>query len=100
MGGHILSALTEVLMYGWIAGPLYLSGALSVATAIAVMHLTKTTHTPGGATALIAVIGSERVHQFGFLYVLSPVALGALIMLVVALIVNNLTSFRRYPVFW
>ena len=100
MGGHILSALTGVLMYGWIADPLYLSGALSVATAIAVMHLTKTTHPPGGATALIAVIGGERVHQLGFLYVLSPVALGALIMLVVALIVNNLTSFRRYPVFW
>ena len=100
MGGHILSAFTGVLMYGWIAEPLYLSGALSVATAIAVMHLTKTTHPPGGATALIAVIGSERVHQLGFLYVLSPVALGALIMLVVALIVNNITSFRRYPVFW
>ena len=52
-----------------------------MATAIAVMHVTKTTHPPGGATALIAVIGSERVHQLGFLYVLSPVALGALIML-------------------
>ena len=100
MGGHTLSALTGVLMHGWIAEPLYLSGAPSLATAIAVMHLTKTTHPPGGATALIAVIGSERVHQLGFLYVLSPVALGALIMLVVALIVNNLTSFRRYPVFW
>ena len=100
MGGHILSALTGVLLYGWIAEPLYLSGALSVATAIAVMHLTKTTHPPGGATALIAVIGCERVHQLGFLYVLSPVALRALIMLVVALIVNNLTSFRIYLVFW
>ena len=87
-------------MYRCIAEPLYLSGTLSVATAIAVMHLTKTTHPPGGATALIAMIGSERVHQLGFLYVLSPVALGALIMLVVALIVNNLTSFRRYPVLW
>ena len=97
MGDHILSALTGVLIYKRIADPLYLSGALSVATAIAVMHLTKTTHPPGGATA---VIGSERVHQLGFLYVLSPVALGALIMLLVALIVNNLTSFWRYPVFW
>ena len=67
MGGHILSALTGFLMYGWIADPLYLSGALSVATAIAVMHLTKITHPPGGATALIAVIGSERMHQLGFL---------------------------------
>ena len=100
MGGHILSAFTGVLIYVWIAEPLYLSGALSVSTVIEVMHLTKTTHQPGGATALIAVIGSERVHELGFLFVLSPVALGALIMLVVALIVNNLTSFRRYPVFW
>ena len=64
-------------------------------------HASDEDHTPpGGATALIAVIGSEHVHQLGFLYILSPVALGALIMLVVALIVNNLTSFRRYPVFW
>ena len=30
-------------MYGWIAEPLYLSGALSVATAIAVMHPTQPT---------------------------------------------------------
>ena len=67
MGGHILSAFTGVLKYGWIADLLYLSGALSVATAIAVMHLTKTTNPPGGATALIAVIGSERVQQLGFL---------------------------------
>ena len=66
MGGHILSAFTGVLMNRWIAEPLFLSEALSVATAIAVMHLTKTTHPPGGATALIAVIGSERVHQLGF----------------------------------
>ena len=43
MGGNILSALTGVQMKGWIADPLYLSGALYVATAIAVMHLTKTT---------------------------------------------------------
>ena len=71
-----------------------------MATAIAVMHLTKTTHPPGGATALIAVIGSERLHQLGFLYVLSPGALGALIMLFFVLFVNNLISFRRYPVFW
>ena len=84
-------------MYGWIAEPLYLSGALSSSTAIEVMHMTKTTHPHGGATAMI---GSERVHQLGFLFVLSPVAFGALIMLVVALIVNNLISFRRYPVFW
>lgn len=29
-----------------------------------------------------------------------PVALGALVMLLVALIVNNMPSTRRYPEFW
>jgi len=30
------------------------------------MQLTLTLHPPGGATALIAVIGSEQIHNLGF----------------------------------
>jgi CBS-domain-containing membrane protein len=73
-----------------------------VALAIGGMHLTRTVHPPGGATALIAVIGGPSVHQLGFLYVLAPVLLGALIMLLVALLVNNLSSSsaRHYPRYW
>jgi CBS-domain-containing membrane protein len=64
------------------------------------MHLSRTLHPPGGATALIAVIGSEQVHDMGYLFVLIPITLGALLMLLVALLVNNLSSGRRYPEFW
>jgi CBS-domain-containing membrane protein len=64
------------------------------------MHATKTLHPPGGATALIAVIGSEEIHRLGFLYVLVPAAAGALILVVVGLLVNNLASSRRYPEVW
>jgi len=64
------------------------------------MHLTKTLNPPGGATALIAVIGSDKIHQLGFLYALVPVGLGSAIMLMVALIVNNIPASRRYPEFW
>lgn len=73
---------------------------MAVATAIAAMHATKSLHPPGGATALIAVIGSGKVHALGFLYVVIPVGLGATAMLVVALVVNNLCAPRRYPEFW
>ncbi|MDA3788438.1 MAG: HPP family protein, partial [Desulfobacula sp.] len=59
-----------------------------------------TLHPPGGATALIAVIGSEKIHDLGFLYVFIPVSAGVMIMLAVALIVNNLTKSRKYPEFW
>lgn len=61
------------------------------------MQITKTLHPPGGATALIAVIGTEKVKALGYMYVLSPVFTGVLILLIVALVFNNITKHRRYP---
>jgi len=71
-----------------------------VSTAIAATHLTRALHPPGGATALIAIIGSREIHDMGFLYVLVPGTLGPLILLIVALVVNNLPASRRYPETW
>jgi CBS-domain-containing membrane protein len=75
---------------------MWLAAAVAVATAIAVMHMSKALHPPGGATALIAVIGSDKVHDLGFLYAVVPAELGAAIMLLVALLMNNLATTRRY----
>ncbi len=79
---------------------LWFASALAVSTAIAVMHLTKTLHPPGGATALIAVIGGHKIHALGYLYAVIPVGVGASIMLAVALLVNNIPKNRKYPEFW
>lgn len=100
LGGHILSALIGVTAYKILPGNLWLASALAVATAIAVMHATKTLHPPGGATALIAVIGGAKIHGLGYLYALMPIGAGAVIMLAAALFVNNLPAARRYPEFW
>lgn len=100
MGGHIFSALIGVTCFKLFGNYMWFSSALAVSTAIAVMHATKTLHPPGGATALIAVIGGDSVHSLGYLYVVLPVGTGALIMLLVALIVNNIPEKRRYPEFW
>jgi CBS-domain-containing membrane protein len=78
----------------------WLASSLAVATAIAAMHATKTLHPPGGATALIAVTGSDKIHDLGFLYAVFPVATGVVIMLAVALVINNLAPSRKYPEFW
>ena len=64
------------------------------------MLLTKTLHPPAGATALIAVIGGKKVHDLGFFYAFVPAGLGALILLLVALLVNNLSRNRKYPEYW
>jgi CBS-domain-containing membrane protein len=100
LGGHLLSALIGVACYKLLGALPWLAAAVAVATAIAVMHLTRTLHPPGGATALIAVIGSDNIHALGFLYVLMPTGLGALVMLAVALIINNIPASRQYPEFW
>jgi len=100
LGGHLISAVIGVTMLK-LCGPwLWLAAALAVSLSIAAMHATKSLHPPGGATALIAVISGPKIQQLGYLYVLLPVASGALIMLLIALIINNLAPNRRYPEFW
>ncbi len=100
LGGHVVSALVGVTAYQVLPSPMWLAAALGVATAVALMHATKTLHPPGGATALIAVIGGDQIHDLGYLYALAPAGLGASIMLVVALVINNIPKNRRYPEFW
>jgi CBS-domain-containing membrane protein len=100
IGGHVLSAIIGVAAYKLLPGDPWLASSLAVSTAIAAMHATKTLHPPGGATALIFVIGSDQIHSLGFMYVLVPTAAGALTMLLVALIFNNIPKGRRYPEFW
>jgi CBS-domain-containing membrane protein len=79
---------------------MWLAESVAVATSIALMHATRTLHPPGGATALIAVIGSPEIHRMGYLYVLIPATIGPLILLAVALLVNNVPASRRYPEIW
>ncbi len=100
LGGHIFSAFIGVTACQWFGDDPWLAASVAVSTSIALMHLTKTLHPPGGATALIAVIGGESVHDLGYLYVVMPAALGAGVMLIVALIVNNIPKSRKYPEFW
>lgn len=56
----------------------------------------------GGATTLIAVLGSHRIHETGFMYVLFPACIGSCIFVTMGLILNNLSSRRErlYPVYW
>ena len=97
IGGHLVSAIVGVSISKAIPDPLWLAASLAVALSIVLMQITKTLHPPGGATALIAVIGSEHIKSLGYLYVFSPVLTGSLILLFVALIFNNITPARSYP---
>jgi len=100
IGGHIISAIVGVTIYKLLHNQMWLASAVAVATAIAIMHATRTLHPPGGATALIAVIGSPKVHNLGYLYAVIPAGLGAVIMLLIAVLINNIPASRQYPEYW
>jgi len=97
IGGHLVSAIVGVTVYRIMPDILWLTAPLAVSLSIVFMQITKTLHPPGGATALIAVIGSEKIKALGFMYVVSPVLSGSIILLIVALIFNNITKYRKYP---
>ena len=100
VGGHVLSGLVGVACYQLFGDTIWIAAAMAVSLAIVAMLATKTLHPPGGATALIAVIGGVKVHNLGFLYAILPAGAGAIILLIVALLVNNLSKHRKYPEYW
>ena len=99
IGGHLVSAAVGIACYRYLPDFPVLQEAAAVATAIALMMATHTLHPPGGATALIAVIGSDAVHGLGWGY-LFPVLVGALLLMLVAIVVNNLHERGSYPDRW
>ncbi len=100
IGGHIISGLVGVACYYLFGQTIWLAAALAVSLAIVAMLATKTLHPPGGATALIAVVGGPKIHDLGYLYAFVPAGTGALVLLIVALLVNNLSANRKYPEYW
>lgn len=97
IGGHLISAFIGVTIHLLFPETMYIAAPLAVSLSIVLMQITKTLHPPGGATALIAVIGTDKIKDLGYWYVLSPVLTGVLILFFTALLFNNMTSSRKYP---
>lgn len=95
VGGHVLSALVGVTAFQMFGSNPLIASGMAVSTAIALMRLTGTLHPPGGATALIAVVGGEGIHSLGFGYALLPCGAGAAFMTLMALLFGSLSGVRR-----
>jgi CBS-domain-containing membrane protein len=93
-GGHLIGTLSGlVFLHGFGAG--WWVMALAMASALVVMLVTDTVHSPAGADPLI-VIAAHAPWTF----LLNPVASGVAVLFVGALVVNNLGSGQRYPRRW
>ena len=96
LGGHAFSAIIGVACWQFIPDYIIAASA-SVGLATGVMYLTRCIHPPGGATALAAVIGSEKLHGLGYSYEFQPVLLNAATILLMAIVFNHFFKWRRYP---
>lgn len=97
LGGHFISACVGVTIASLVSN-IYLAAGLAVGLAIGAMHYLRCIHPPGGATALIAVIGGPSISALGYQFVLTPILLNAFIIFIIAIMFNYSFHWRRYPV--
>jgi CBS domain-containing membrane protein len=95
LGGHLVSALIGVACWQLVPDRLW-AMVLAVGLALLAMQLLRCVHPPGGAAAAVAVLGGPDIHALGYGYVLVPVGLNAVVLLGLALLINNVVG-RRYP---
>mgnify|MGYP002713044552 CR=1 FL=1 len=102
LGGHFISTIVGVSVYKYLSFDLATLSALAVSLSVVAMHLTNTVHPPGGATALVAIVGSPQTHELGYTFALSPVLLDSCILFIIGLLINNLSKNpkRNYPRYW
>lgn len=78
-----------------LLGPEWPAMALAVGLAVAAMQWTGTGHAPAGADPIVVYL-----LQPGFDFLLTPILAGALLIVAVALLFNNLRPGKTYPIYW
>lgn len=94
VGGHLVATAVALAVHGCVGG-VWWGPALAFALGLGAMIATRTTHPPAGADVLL-VFAAPREWTFLFF----PVGLGAVLLVAIALVVNNLSLRRRYPLWW
>lgn len=95
LGGNLVSAALGVTCALTIDDPV-LAASTAISVSIALMLLLNCLHPPSGAVALTAVLGGSAIHDVGYWFVASPVALNSVLLLASAYVFNNATG-RGYP---
>lgn len=94
IAGHFLSSLVG-LVFLTLVGAHWWSMALAAGTAIALMQLTRTVHPPAGSNPVIVMLAASKWE-----FLLMPTLIGAVILVMVAVLFNNFPKERAYPKYW
>lgn len=100
IGGHFFSAFMGVTAIQLFHSTPILAAGLAVLGAGMIMLLTDTMHPPGGATALLPLLGSQELIDFGYFFIITPCLTGTTLLVLFGLLINNLSPKRKYPIYW
>ncbi|WP_416137791.1 HPP family protein [Halomonas sp. HK25] len=95
IGGHFIAAAVGLIMMN-----LFGSGewqmAVGVGIAIALMQFFRAVHPPAGANPLVALTAGIQDWEF----LVTPVLFGSVILVCVALLINNIGKAKQWPQYW
>jgi CBS-domain-containing membrane protein len=97
----LILAHCTAAFWGVLSAQLIDNTALAVGTAVGIhvglMVRFGYMHPPSGGTALTAVIGGEAVTKLGYSFIWRPVLLNAVLLVLLAVVINAPFAWRRYP---
>jgi CBS-domain-containing membrane protein len=94
VAGHVLSSLVGLVVLK-VFGPHTWALSLALGLAVVVMFVTRTTHAPAGSNPVIVFL-----TQPGWDFLLAPTLLGAVGVVLVAVLFHRVVRPGRYPLHW
>jgi CBS domain-containing membrane protein len=95
LAGSFVAAVVGITCAQFIPDAL-LAVSIAIGLTLALQLLCRCVHPPGGAVAIVTVLGGAKVHAAGYHFILMPVMANTVILLLVGIVYNNLTG-RTYP---
>jgi len=94
--GNVLSALVGLVVFRICGQTTWWTLAVAIGIAMALMVATKTFHPPAAVTVLLPIL----TQVTDLTWALVPVGVGAVIVVVIGILYNNVYASRQYPIFW
>ncbi|PXY93928.1 HPP family protein [Gilliamella apis] len=96
--GHLISAFVG-LVFLKLFGNDIIVAASAVGVAIVAMQYFRAVHPPAGANPLVILLTADNI-DYDFTFLLFPVLSGAVILVAIAYIINNLFNKTHWPIYW